>query len=260
MKRSYAQTFPPGDFRAKRTGPLRKPFRRDTAIAKIPGETKYFDCDRSSNSIVAVTTTWGISTRQDPGTTINLGSAAVATPLCLFAPTVGAALNQRIGRAVQMMKCKINGAIAVPAQAAAAAADATTRIRVILVLDTQTNAAQLLASDLLNDGTSANTVIGAFQNPNNFGRFQVLKDKTYSIANPNMAGSPTTADVIQGGLIIPFKINYNFKKPIKVQFNATNGGTVADIIDNSLHFIIACENIALAPTIQYYSRVSYKEL
>jgi len=51
----------------------------------------------------------------------------------------------------------------------------------------------------------------------------------------------------------------NFKTPVKVQFNATNGGTVAVIVDNSFHIICGASNITYAPTISYYCRVAYKE-
>jgi len=49
---------------------------------------------------------------------------------------------------------------------------------------------------------------------------------------------------------------------VKVQFNATNGGTVADIVDNSFHIICASTLDVTSnqvPLINYYSRVAYKE-
>lgn len=77
-----------------------------TRGAAVQGEMKYFDCDANSIALVATTTTWPAGTMVDPLTTINLGSAAVANPLCLYAPTVGAALNQRIGRKILVHKIK----------------------------------------------------------------------------------------------------------------------------------------------------------
>lgn len=223
------------------------------------GEMKYFDCERQAAALSATTTTWVAGTIQDPSSTINLGSAAVATPLCLFAPTVGAALNQRIGRKIRMLKVKVTGNVVTPAQTANSTPDAATRVRILLVLDTQTNAAQMTSAQLLNDAGTADTTLSSFQNPNNFGRFRVLKERWISIGNVNMAGSPTGGDVIQAGMIARFKMSHTFKVPVEVHFNATNGGTVADIIDNSLHIIAAVQTTQLAPTIAYYSRVSFKE-
>ena len=69
-----------------------------TRAPKIAGEMKYFDTYKTTTAVGVVTTTWPAGAMVDPTTTVNLGAAAVATPLCLFAPTVGSALNQRIGQ------------------------------------------------------------------------------------------------------------------------------------------------------------------
>lgn len=54
-------------------------------------------------------------------------------------------------------------------------------------------------------------------------------------------------------------MSHSFRVPIDVHFNATNGGTVADIVDHSLHFICVADTITMVPTVAYYTRVSYKE-
>jgi len=266
MKRSAAGTFPTYKQASKRRQPsskkAAKPRAGYTSVARtrgaaVTGEMKYFDCDRTPSALAATTTTWVAGTLQDPGTTINLGAAAVANPGCLFAPTVGSALNQRIGRSVLVRKIKVCGTIAIPAQSADASLDEAMKIRLILVQDMQTNAAPMTSAQLLNDGTAATTTICSYQNPNNFGRFRVLKDKIFTLQDPNMVGAAGAADI--NGKIVNFKMNVNFKMPVKVQFNATNGGTVADIVDNSFHIICGSSNISYAPTISYYSRVAYKE-
>lgn len=230
-----------------------------TRGAAVTGEMKYFDAEQTGQNISVCTTTWVAGTMADPTSTINLGSAAVATPLCLFAPTVGAGLNQRIGRKVKMMKVKLNGQISVAAQAAQAAADAPCQIRLMLVMDKQSNAAQMTGAQLMNDGGAAQTTLNSFQNPNNFGRFRVLKERRFTVGDLNLVGSPTTADVVQAGQVYKWKMNMTFKKPVQVNFNATNGGTVADLIDNSLHIVVATSSAAYVPAIIYYSRVAFKE-
>lgn len=195
----------------------------------------------------------------DPVSSINLGAPAVATPLCLCVPTVGSALNQRIGREITIRKVKIHGRLHVAPQIAQTGADSSCVVRVVLVLDTQTNSAQMTGAQLFNDAIGALSTLQSFQNPNNFGRFRVLKDKQFSFTNMNIAGSPTSGDVVQSGMNKPFKFSYVFPQGLKVRFNNTNGGTVADIIDNSLHLVAATDNGAIAPAIMYYSRVCYKE-
>lgn len=228
--------------------------------AAVTGEMKYYDTESSAIAIALVTTTWVAGTMADPQASVNLGDAAIGTPLCLFAPKVSAALNGRIGRKVKMMKVRIKGMINVPVQAAQAAADTSSLIRLCLVLDTQTNAAQMTGAQLFNDTASgANATVNSMQNPNNFGRFRILKEKTFIMANANLVGSPTAADVVQTGLLRTFKMSCKFKVPIQVNFNATNGGTVADLIDNSLHIVCGANNITYAPTLSYYTRTCYKE-
>lgn len=227
--------------------------------ASVTGEMKYFDTELQLTNLSAVTTTWVAGTLQDPGTSINLGDAAVATPGCLCAPKVSSALNGRQARDIQMCSVKVNGYLAVPAQAAQNSADQAANIRLCLVMDTQTNSSALTPANVFHDGGGASTTIGAFQNPDFFGRYRVLRDKRFGLSNLNMTGSPTAGDVVQGSIKRPFKLKYKFKKPLKVRFNNTNGGTVADIIDNSLHIVCGTESVALSPQIAYYARVGYKE-
>lgn len=247
---------------AARKGPTKKGRTGFSSVARtrgaaVTGEMKYFDCTKSLSALTANAS--HATAIQDPDTTLNLGDAAVATPQCLFAPKVSAALNGREGRKVKMYHVKVKGHINVAAQAAQAAADTSCDCRVILVMDMQTNATQMTGTQLLTTTGSTDTAINAFQNPDNFGRFKVLKDKVITMTNANLTGSPTTADVVQSGMIRKFKLDHKFKKPVQVNFNATNGGTVADIVNNSLHIFAECNNTLLAPTITYYSRVGYKE-
>jgi len=228
-----------------------------TSGAAVQGEMKYFDCDCNGRVPGVVTTTWVAATMCDPDTTINLGSAAVATPLCLFAPTVGAALNQRIGRKVKVMKIKVNGFVNKGAETAQTTANAADSLRLMLVVDQQTNSAQMTGAQLMQDASAADTTINTFQNPNNFGRFRVLKEKRLILQNAGMAGEVAAGNVISEGLRVPFKITYTFKDPLEIHFNATNGGTVADIVDSSFH--IVCGQTFATANLSYYSRVCYKE-
>lgn len=266
MKRSAAGTFPTYKQKAKRIAKKQAAARAGyTSVARsrgaaVTGEMKYFDTESGTISIAATTTTWVAGTMADPTTTINLGAAAVANPNNLCSPTVGAALNQRVGRKITIHKIKIHGTLAVAPQAAQAAADAACKLRLVLVQDCQTNATQMTGAQLFNDAGNAIDTLNSFQNPNNFGRFRVLKDKMMCVSNLNLAGSPTAGDTIQAGWKGQFKFAINFKKPIVVHFNATNGGTVADIVDNSFHILAAADNTSYTPQLFYYARVCYKDV
>lgn len=226
--------------------------------AAVTGEMKYFDTELPATSISLVTTTWVAGCMDDPTVTINLGDAAVNTPLCLFAPKVSAALNGRIGRKVVIYKVKVRGFMNIPKQSVQATTDSATLIRTMLVLDMATNAAQMTAAQLMRDAGAADTTISSFQNPDQFGRFKVLRDKTFTFSNASVTGAATVIE--QSGMVRAFKMGYRWKYGLPVHFNSTNGGTVADIIDNSLHVIDGTNDTSLAPTVQYYARVAYKDV
>ena len=84
-----------------------------------------------------------------------------------------------------------------------------------------------------------------------------MKDKVCVLQDPNVSGDATTHDV--NGKVVPFKMTLKFRQPIKVRFNQTNGGTIADIIDNSLHFFANCNSGSFVLTLDYLCRVCYEE-
>lgn len=203
-------------------------------------ERKYFTQSLTATAFVTSGTTWA-------------GGELDPTTLTLFVPTQGDDITNRDGRKVQILAIKINATINIPAQTDQTVADPGTQIRVVLVQDRQTNSAQLNAEDVI--ATAANQVINAFQNTAFFGRFQVWKDKTFDMQSPTLTWDGTNIE--QSGLTKSFKWNLKFKKPVVVHFNATNGGTVADIIDNSFHIIGLCSSTALAPTLGYQVRTTF---
>jgi len=266
MKRAAPGTYPSYKQASKRQaikasgGKNRKGYGSTarTRGAAATGEMKYMDSELQLQPLVATTTTWPAGTNLDPTTTINLGAAAVAAPANLCSPTVGAALNQRIGRSILVHKIKVRGTIVTNGQVPVNTGEAASKIRLLLVQDMQTNAGLMTGAQLLRDAGVATTTINSFQNPDNFGRFRVLKDVTYVIQNPNAFTDAVPAPAAMG-LKKNFKFSVNFKKPVKVQFNATNGGTGADIVDNSFHIFGATDTIQLGPQVSYYCRVAYKE-
>ena len=207
---------------------------------------KYFDTELALTALTASTDWTG--TEFDP-TTFNT----------LFVPVVGAGINQRIGKGAKVYKIKIRGSIVCASQVDQTSADSGTQIRLLLVQDKQTNATQAQGEQVMTDPTAASAAVAvnSFQNIDNFGRFRVLKDKTIILDNSNLSWDGTNME--QAGQVRTFKINIRFKVPVSVRFNATNGGTVADIVDNSFHIIANASSTGLAPNITYQSRVCFKE-
>ncbi len=208
------------------------------------GEMKYFDTFKAVTAIPA-SADW-TATEFDPAT-INT----------IFDPTQGNSISQRIGQKCQLHKLKIKGTVDVPKQVDRTTPDNASVIRIILFQDMQTNSTQAQGEELMRTEGTAPKNINSFQNFNEFGRFRVWKDKTFTMQNPNLSYDGTNME--QQGISKQFKMNLNFTKdPCVVRFNATNGGTVADIIDNSFHLLAIASDIDLGPTLQYVVRCGFK--
>ena len=123
--------------------------------------------------------------------------------------------------------------------------------------DMQTNSSQADGSLVMTPTATSMQAPYTYQNIDNFGRFKVLKDKTCVLQDPNLSGDAASHDV--NGKVVPFKISIKFKQPLKMRFNQTNGGTIADIIDNSLHFFANTNAGTFILTLDYLCRVCYKE-
>ena len=220
------------------------------AIGRTPGgavlgEMKYFDT-AGTNKPVAAIANWA-NTTLDPST-INT----------LCAPTVGAAYNQRIGKEINVLKIRIRGQFSWSYAENYTTGVQPAVIRYGIFQDMQTNATQADGNLVMTPTSTAAQAPFTFQNIDNFGRFKVLKDKQCIIQDPNMTGTDAGHDT--NGKTMTFKMTLKFRKPIQVRFNQTNGGTIADIIDNSLHFF-ANSNFTgtYQPVVNYLCRVCYKE-
>ncbi len=109
------------------------------------------------------------------------------------------------------------------------------RGRFMLVWDTQTNGAQLTATDVM-DGGGTDDVL-AFRNLQHSKRFRVMWDKQWVLARPGQTN--------EGGVNVfaapyattgTFIYNKRFKNPVKVICQATTA-VIAAISDNSFHII-----------------------
>ena len=219
------------------------------AIGRTPGggvlgEMKYFDTAVLNKSVVAQSA-WA-NTTHDP-TTINT----------LCAPVVGAGYNQRIGKEINILKLKIRGWFQMKSTDNYNTGVSPAVIRYGVFQDMQTNGTQADGNLVMTPTGSAAQAPFTFQNVDNFGRFKVLKDKTAIIQDPNLAGDPSSHDF--NGKAHHFKISLKFRQPMKMRFNNVNGGTVADIIDNSLHFFANCNSASTVLAVDYLCRVCYKE-
>lgn len=261
---AYKRKRPSGGFtprsfaykkRRTQTGVRKKQFVPRTMGPFSQTETKYHEAGLDATAI-SEATTWAGS-ELDP----------VASPVnCLFAPEQGTGINQRIGRKVLLHKIAMRGLIDTAVLQDQADIVSSPAVRVIIYVDKQTNGVQSQGEDVMavfNSGgypsININSAFACFQNVNNFGRFQVLKDVIYTprIVTAGTDGTNTNSMNVSQ---IPFKINIKFPKPLEVRFDGTtNYGSVADIVNNSVHIIAIKSGTAFASTLSYVCRSYFRD-
>lgn len=212
-------------------------------------ERKYFTTGLTSTAVVSAVNWAG--TELDPAAN------------CLFYPQEGADIDNRIGRRVTIKKITVRGYCACQGEEDTSTAHNAQAIRIVLYMDMQTNGAQSQGEELLANPTvaTAANAMNTFQNTSNFGRFKVLKDKMMIFGNRSAAQADIAASdklTVQGQGRV-FKMSYRFLKPLVVRFNGTNGGTVADIIDNSFHILANSSSDENGVLLSYECRVVYTD-
>lgn len=224
-------------------------------VPRTPGgnviaDNHYMDAEKSNTAIAVLGTSWA-------GTELDAtqGAGGATTMNCLFAPIEGNDIGNRDGRKVFVKKIRITGALIVTAQTAQSTLDIPTRVRLVLYCDKQTNKTQSQGEDVIHSGDDV-VAINMFQNTANFGRFKIYKDKVFTLVqNSSVAATDAGTTIVQGGTCRPFKMVCS--PNCWVNYAATNGGTVADVVDNSFHLIGLCDNASAAPVIQYKVRTTF---
>lgn len=230
MKRKRSNSY---TGRAKRTK-FSYQDRPRPLLTKASSERKYFDSTMDGDGINIV-----------PGTGWTNGQEMSPTGQgCLFAPTLGPDIMNRIGKKVTVHKISLRGHISVePNTTGSATLPEFPCVRMVLFVNKQVNGASTNIGDLLSSGTTAGSAtIHSFQNVNNFGRFRILKDKTIRLQDPNIIGTTGAGNSEWVGYQVPFKITHKFRKPLNVHFNAGTGLFVANIVQNSLQLAVGASN------------------
>lgn len=206
---------------------------------------------------------WG-----DAGTLRYLDAATAEidppTPDCLNALSEGSGVSQRIGRKVTNKMITIRGAVVWPAISFDAAVDfvANPNAVIFLVLDTQTNGAQLNSEDVFTAFTAFadhQVMTNVFRDQERVARFRVLAKVTLCCPNRNMGQDVAGGKNVYERVYVPFEINK--KLNFETTYNATaTPATVSQIVDNSLHMIGYCDGIGIpgtAPVLSSQPRLVY---
>lgn len=151
----------------------------------------------------------------------------------LAVPVLGSDFNQRIGRKILLKSVYIRGFVATePALAPTAATSAAAQqVRMMIVSDMQPNGSAPAITDILVAATASSQL-----NLNNRDRFRIITDKTYVLGPYNNVTTATQATQIASGAQI-INIKKYKKLNLEMIFNATNGGTIADIASGALFMV-----------------------
>lgn len=210
-----------GVFATTRAGSFKKRrrvTRRPVTKAGFLGiETKFFDTEATND---AFTTTWAT---MEPATT-NLTAIAQ-----------GDGESNRDGRLYAIKSIHIKGFVTTAIVESSSTPLGDEAVRFCLVHDTQTNGAQLTATDVMDGGGGVDIL--AFRNLAFTKRFKVLFDETLNIKQARAVMSEGGVNLFATGISREmFKINKIFNPPIMVTMSDT-GADIANVTDNSIHMI-----------------------
>lgn len=203
-------------------------------------ELKFLDTELDSTNTIPASTTGA----EFPPTSGCTG--------CISSPAQGDGPSQRDGKKIILKEVFINGEVHRPAGTGLTSAPVDLSGFVALVLDTQTNAAQLSSENVYNATTSHAST--ALRNLEYSKRFKVLALERFRLPSPNtvQTAAGTAASPEQH---YPFQMYKKLNLP--VTFNSGTTADIANVVDNSLQLIAVCDNAGGAAS-GNFSRLLYK--
>ncbi len=153
---------------------------------------------------------------------------------CISGVAQGDGESNRDGRKYLIHSIHVKARIEVPVTESQTGPQQDLLGRICIVWDTQTNGAELTATEVMLGGKTDDEL--AFRNLQHTKRFRVLWDRTWKVIrrNVNEGAINLFATPLTVSTIMTF--NRRFKTPIAVTTSGT-GNTIAAITDNSLHMI-----------------------
>lgn len=169
---------------------------------------------------------------------------------CLSWTDQGTGASQRLGRQILIKSIHIDGVIFQDATTTTSGVGATI-CTWWLVIDKQTNSAVPLSENII---ITASTAIHAFRNLEYSDRFTILARGTSKIGPPSNAYNGVNQTATKQ--INRFNVYKRLNLPVTFK-NSTTG--IVDVVDNSLHFVIAGEKggVAAVPKLTYNARMRY---
>lgn len=217
--------------------------KRKRTSVKIADELKFLDNAVEDQALVAAATWAGAEL--DPATT-----------LCLTAPAQGDTASSRDGKQIIAKSLNVKGKVYIPQSELVASPPIGTEIFIALILDKQTNNAQLNSEDVYSL-VAANTGLNCrpLRNLNFAKRFKVLKTEKFIF--DNTAVSHFAVDSFsKPARAIDFDWFVDLKD-MKINFNSVTTGVIGNVLDNSVHVVGIANSTSESPAITYQSRFRF---
>lgn len=172
-------------------------------------------------------------------------------------PVVGDGEQNRDGKKIAILSAQITGVVTEPNQANQTNLDVPNVVVCYLVLDTQSNGAQLNSEDVFKNTGADATLNGSLQRNLLFAnRFRVLKKWKSNMGQISATYDGTNIEV--AGMRKTFDWFVKFPGGLAVNFNAGTTASIANVIDNSLHIIAFTTGGAGTPLLSYNARIRFQ--
>lgn len=179
---------------------------------------------------------------------------------CLNSMVQGDGEQERLGRHIVMHSIKVKGHVELPLKEDSGIPLDQIGIKCYLILDKQTNAAQMLSAQVFtNQGAAIDGTTQLFRNMQHTDRYTVL-DSYSTVIKPNQTVSTDAGGVAtffhHGKVIHNFSLGYRWPRGKKVLYAGTTG-TIANIQDHSLHVLAFADEAGEVAQIVYNARLRY---
>lgn len=203
-------------------------------------EKKFYDTSFTGTVAAATDATGG---EYDPSTTSMITT-----------PDQGDGPSQRDGKRINCKYIELKGTISLAASELNANPPTYTKVFLALVLDTQTNGAQMNSEDCFkNTVATVNGNVAPLRNLLFGSRFKILKQKVYD-ATPTSISHIAVDSFSWNGRQVEFHW-YVPLHDLPVNFNAGTTASIANVIDNSIHVIAYSTNASVA--LSYNARLRF---
>lgn len=220
-------------------------------------EKKFLDTTVKETAIAAAAALTG--GEYDPSATSGSGGGSGGCIGCLSVPSEGDSEQQRDGKKYVIDSLILKGAVDLVGNASNAVFPDPLSVFVAVVLDTQTNGAQMSSEDCFKNLAAAaplNTCVT--KNLLSGNRFRILKSQVYTLTPTGIAAAGSVAynsTTRYFDWYIPFKGGLQ----VRLKDGDANSGKNADVancVDNSLHVIAFAT--AAGATIAYNARIRFQ--